>query len=73
VRVFELHIDDDRYRIPTLAFMTMSDEQRALEFAQEKLTESRHHLGVEVRENGVRLFGLGTMEVADEPPRSTPD
>ena len=67
MRVFELHIDDDRYRILTLVFLTMSDQQRALEFAQEKLAESCHHLGVEVRESGVRLFGLGTMQSSDEP------
>jgi hypothetical protein len=61
VRDFELYIDDDRYCTPTLAFVTMSDERRVRDFARAKLEESRHHRGIEVREDGVRLFGLGSL------------
>jgi hypothetical protein len=67
VRDFELYIEDDRYRTPTLIFVHMSDEQRVREFAEAKLGEDTRHRGVEVRENGVRLFGLGTL--ADVPAR----
>jgi hypothetical protein len=69
VRDFELYIDDDRYRTPTLIFVHMSDEDRVREFAAAKLGEDKRHRGVEVRENGVRLFGLGTLA---DPPGSTP-
>ncbi len=61
MRDFELYIEDDRYRTPTLIFVHMSDEQRVRAFAQEKLAEDERHRGIEVRENGVRLFGLGTL------------
>jgi len=65
VRDFELYIEDDRYRTPTLVLIQAEDEQRARESAQEKLEEDTRHRGIEVRENGVRLFGLGTL--ADVP------
>jgi hypothetical protein len=61
VRDFELYIDDDRYRTPTLIFVHMSDEHRVRQFAKAKLDEDKRHRGIEVRENGVRLFGLGTL------------
>jgi hypothetical protein len=61
VKNFEVYIDDERYRTPTLIFVQMRDRHRALEFAQKKLHEDRRHLGIEVRENGLRLFGLGTL------------
>ena len=61
VRDFEIYIDDDRYATPTLFFVQVIDEQRAREFAQKKLDEDDRHLGIEVREAGVRLFGLGTL------------
>src|SRR5580704_19533812 len=60
-RVFEVYIDDERYSTPTLLFIEVKDEQRAREFAQKKLEEDARHRGVEVRENGVRLFGVGTL------------
>ena len=60
-RVFEVYIEDARYSTPTLLFIEVKDEQRAREFAQKKLEEDARHRGVEVRENGVRLFGVGTL------------
>jgi hypothetical protein len=61
VRDFELYIDDERYRTPTLVFIQVRDEERAREFAQKKLDEDERHRGVEVWEKGVRLFALGTL------------
>ncbi|HWF76276.1 MAG TPA: hypothetical protein VN694_03780 [Caulobacteraceae bacterium] len=61
MRDFELYIDDVRYRTPTLVFVHMADERRVREFALQKLDEDKRHRGIEVRENGVRLFGLGTL------------
>jgi hypothetical protein len=66
VRDFELYIDDERYATPTLVFVQMADERRVREFALQKLNEDRRHRGIEVRENGARLFGLGTLSA---PPR----
>jgi hypothetical protein len=66
VRDFELYIEDDRYRTPTLMFVQAKDEERVRELAQKKLEEDPRHRGVEVREDGVRLFGLGTMSDALE-------
>ncbi len=54
-------MEDDRYGTPTLIFIQMKDEQRVREFAQQKLEEDKRHRGIEVREKGVRLFGLGTL------------
>jgi hypothetical protein len=65
VRDFELYIEDVRYGTPTLSFVQMSDERRVREFAQQRLDEDKRHRGIEVREHGVRLFGLGTL--ADPP------
>ena len=65
MRYFELFIDDERSPTPTLMFVEMSDERRVLGYAREKLQESRHYRGIEVFENGLRLFGLGSL--ADGP------
>jgi hypothetical protein len=54
-------MEDDRYGTPTLIFLQMKDEQRVREFAQKILEEDERHRGIEVRENGARLFGLGTL------------
>jgi hypothetical protein len=67
VRTFELYIDDDRYSTPTLVLADVVDEERALELAKKKFAEDERHRGIEVCENGVRLFGLGTLAF---PPRT---
>jgi hypothetical protein len=74
VRDFEIYIEDERYGAPTLIFFQGKDEQRALEFAQRKLDEDARHRGVEVRENGVRLYALGTVaEVPGDSGRDASD
>jgi hypothetical protein len=65
VRDFEVYVEDTRYGTPTLILVQMIDEQRVRDFAQKKLEEDPRHRGIEVRENGLRLFGLGTL--ADVP------
>jgi hypothetical protein len=65
VRDFEIYVEDERYSTPTLIFVQMKDERRVREFAQTTLEKDRRHRGVEVREKGKRLFGLGTL--ADPP------
>ena len=58
MRTFSFYIHDVRHIVPTLAFVTVSDEKRARGIAEERLMESRHHLAIEVRENDRLLFSL---------------
>jgi hypothetical protein len=58
MRTFSFYIHDVRHVVPTLAFITASDEQRAREIAKERLMESLDHLAIEVRENDWLLFSL---------------
>ncbi|HZZ90441.1 MAG TPA: hypothetical protein VFE13_19085 [Caulobacteraceae bacterium] len=50
MRTFNLFIEDDRYTVPTLAFVTARDKRAALRLAMRRLEESPHHLCVEVCE-----------------------
>jgi hypothetical protein len=58
MRTFSFYIHDVRHTLPTLAFVTVSDEQRAREIARERLMESPDHLAIEVREDDGLLFSL---------------
>jgi hypothetical protein len=50
VRTFSFFIEDTRYAVPTLAIVTVSDAERALELARKRLEASPHHVAVEVHE-----------------------
>ena len=63
VRSFQFFIDDARSGAPRRFAVQARDEHRAREIAERILAESDHHLGVEVCENGTRVFGLGTLSV----------
>ncbi len=65
---FQLFIDDDRYSVPTVQIIIVESEERAREAAEQMLNESRHHHGVEVCEQGRRLFGLGSFSTPRGPP-----
>jgi hypothetical protein len=54
--------------VPTLFFVQVGDEQSMLELARKKLDEDERHRGIEVWENGVRLFGLGTLARGNDMP-----
>ena len=58
---FELFIDDDRYSVPSLYLISVVDMDRALQHAERLLDESHHHRGVEVRHDGVRVYGAGSF------------
>ena len=58
MRIFEFHVDDRRYAVPTLLFAVHPDETLARAHARRLLRESEHYGGVEVFENGQRVFGL---------------
>jgi hypothetical protein len=56
VRTFSCFITDDRYSIPTLAFLVVADEGLARELALRRLLESPHHRRIELLENGEPVF-----------------
>jgi len=58
VRTFSFYIHDKRYSVPTLQIVTVRDEARARELAQQRLDEGDHHLAVEVVEGQTELFRL---------------
>jgi hypothetical protein len=62
--IFTIFVDDARYGVPTLKFISALDEARAWEQALKLLHESRDHLGVELRIGDRRLGGLGTYSNA---------
>jgi hypothetical protein len=55
---YSIYIEDDRYQVPTLRFLSARDEGRAREQAHSCLEESAHHLSVEVCHAGAVLFRL---------------
>lgn len=58
LRTFSFYIHDKRYSVPTLQIVTVRDEDRARELAQQRLDEGDHHLAVEVLEGQTELFRL---------------
>jgi hypothetical protein len=59
--IFEIYVDDDRYSVPSLYLITVQTVERARAMADGMLRDSEHHLGVEVRQGGERLYGGGTL------------
>jgi hypothetical protein len=57
VQTYALYIEDDRYSVPTLLFVTTADDAAVRRIAREKLSEP-HHLAVEVRLDERVLFRL---------------
>ena len=51
MRTFTFFLTDQRYSVPTVAFVTARDVERAGELARERLDESPHHLAIELFEN----------------------
>jgi hypothetical protein len=47
VQTYALYIEDDRYSVPTLLFVTANDDTAARRIACEKMSEP-YHRGVEV-------------------------
>lgn len=62
---FEVFIDDARYSVPTL-YLIAADEAGAVEAARRMVVDSPHHLGAELRLDGRRLIGFGSMAVEEE-------
>lgn len=63
---FEVFVDDTRYSVPTL-YLIAADEAGAVEVTRRMVCDSPHHLGAELRLDGRRLIGFGSMAAADWP------
>ena len=61
---YEVFVDDDRYKVPSLYLITAGSEMRARAIADELWRTSLHHRGVELRREGERLIGLGSFAQA---------
>jgi hypothetical protein len=68
LRTFSCFITDDRYSIPTLAFLVTADEGLARELALRRLLESPHHRQIELLEDGQRIFLRRRTPIDDGPP-----
>lgn len=66
---FELFINDDRYSVPNLRFLAASSEAWARTAAMQALSESPHHLGVELYSGDRRLFVQGSPLTPAQGPR----
>lgn len=62
---FEVFVDDNRYSVPTL-YLIAADEAGAVEAARKMVSDSPHHLGVELRLDGNRLIGFGSLALEGE-------
>jgi hypothetical protein len=62
---FEVYIDDSRYSVPTL-YLIAADEAGAIEATRMMVIDSAHHLGAELRLDGRRLIGFGSLATADD-------
>ncbi|MDB5480055.1 MAG: hypothetical protein JWO83_1108 [Caulobacteraceae bacterium] len=56
MRTFSLFITDTRYSVPTLALITVEDEQCAIELAKADLGRSEFHLAVELHDGKRAIF-----------------
>jgi hypothetical protein len=66
--MFEIFVDDDRYAVPTLHFVTAEDDLAAEVIARRMLAENAHHLGAEVCRDGNRILGVGSFATRQLPP-----
>ena len=55
---FTFYIRDERYRVPTLAIVVEESEARARALAAERLSESAHHIAIDVYEGDALRFSL---------------
>jgi hypothetical protein len=62
---FEVYVDDSRYSVPTL-YLIAADEAGAIQAARKMVSDSPHHLGAELRLDGQRLIGFGSLAANDE-------
>ena len=69
---YSLYIDDTRYTVPTLLFVTLGDAAGLRDLARKKLNDSKHHLAVTAWAEDAFLFSLSRDEPVTEAPRPNP-
>lgn len=62
---FEVYVDDTRYSVPTL-YLIAADEAGAIEAARRMVSNSPYHLGTELRLDGERLIGFGSLAIKED-------
>lgn len=67
---YEVYVDDARYKVPSLYLITANSDARASAIVDELWRSSEHHLGVELRRDGERVMGLGSLADGAPPDRS---
>ena len=65
---FEVYLDDTCYQVPSLYLIVAGNDGEAWELAQKLWRESLYHRGVELRREGMRLRGAGTLTPVGHPP-----
>jgi hypothetical protein len=64
---FEIYVEDDRYKVPTLHIITTLDSAAMRVIAEKLAIESPHHLSVEVRESGEPRYVIPGLPKARRP------
>lgn len=54
--IYELYIDDSRYTVPTLSFITAASDNQARDHAKSLLRNSPHYVRIDVSVDGATLF-----------------
>jgi hypothetical protein len=68
MHTFSCYITDDRYSIPTLAFMLVGDVILARDLALRRLMESPHHRSIELLDGDERVFVRSRTRSQNERP-----
>ena len=58
--LLNVYIEDDRYSVPTLQFLSVGNLTQAKAAAERLMMQSPHHRGVEMRLEDERLLGIGS-------------
>ena len=67
---FQLYVDDDRYTVVSLRFLTVASVERARELAEQVLVESPHPRGIELCQTGAHIWSKGSLLYRDQPRRT---
>jgi hypothetical protein len=58
MRIFSFFLEDDRYSVPSLEFVSVETVAGAKKLAAARLASSAHHVRIEVREDDRSVFEL---------------
>jgi hypothetical protein len=71
VQTYALYVDDDRYSVPSLFFVTAEDEAALRRIGRQTLADP-HHRSVEVRDGDRMLFRLSPSSFGSEEAEVSP-